>query len=120
VKSCARRNGFREKSDDRRCDHGQLDGHRVRLRGYAVANPPIEGGILLARWEYTDPHEVDETDIPFDAVAVVWRKSINVPLVPRRPTVEGTPRLGNRDVGPVIVSITLEDATPVLPNATSR
>jgi len=90
-----------------------LVGHRVRLRGYSVNNPPIENGVLLTHFPYGDPHEVDETDIPYDAVAVMWRKGLDIPRIPSRPTVEGLLHLGNRDVGPVIVSITLEDATPV-------
>ena len=91
------------------------ENHSVRVRGYAVVTPPLEHGILLTRFPYNDPHEVEETDIPFDAVAVLWRKGIVIPRVPTRPTVEGVLHLGNRDVGPVIVSITLEDATPVYP-----
>src|SRR5262245_25485846 len=92
-----------------------LDGHRVRVRGYAVLNPPLEHGVLLTRFGHQDPHGVEETDVPFDAVAVLWRSGLATGPVPRRPTVEGILRLGNRDVGPVIVSITLEDATPVMP-----
>jgi hypothetical protein len=93
-----------------------LDGHRVRLRGYSVGNPAIRDGVLLTHFPHEDPHEVEETDVPYDAVAVIWKKGVDIPRVPTRPTVEGVLRLGNRDVGPVIVSITLEDATPVLPD----
>lgn len=92
-----------------------LEGHRVRLRGYSVAWPEIEHGVLLTSTPYGDPHEVEETDVPFDAVAVVWRSGLALPPTPRRPTVEGTLRLGNRNAGPVIVAITLEDAVPAPP-----
>lgn len=93
----------------------RLEGHRVRLRGYSVAWPEIDRGVLLTAMPYGDPHEVEETDVPFDAVAVVWRDGMALPPTPRRPTVEGTLRLGNRDVGPVIVAVTLDDAVPAPP-----
>ena len=90
------------------------EGKRVRLRGYAVANPPLDGGLFLTRFEHEDPHGVAEYDLPFDAVAVVWRKDLELPPIPRRPTVEGILRLGNRRFSESqIVTITLEDATPV-------
>lgn len=91
-----------------------LEGERVQLRGYAVAHPRIDGGLLLTRFEHEDPHGVEEHDLPFDSVAVLWRKDVELPPVPRRPTVEGVLRLGNRTFGESqIVTITLEDATPV-------
>ncbi|MBV9493234.1 MAG: hypothetical protein JOZ54_03225 [Acidobacteria bacterium] len=92
-----------------------LDGQRVRLRGYAVTYPRLDGGLFLTRFEHEDPHGVEEHDLPFDAVGVVWRKGIALPPVPRRPTVEGTLRLGNRRFGEEFVSMTLEDAVPVIP-----
>jgi hypothetical protein len=92
-----------------------LDGQRVRLRGYAVTYPRLNGGLFLTRFEHEDPHGVEEHDLPFDAVGVVWRKGVALPPVPRRPTVEGTLRLGNRRFDGDIVSMTLEDAVPVIP-----
>jgi hypothetical protein len=98
----------------------ELDGKRVCLRGYAILNPPIEHGILLSRMPYDDPHDVDETDVPFDAVAVLWKKGIAIPPIPSRPTVEGILHLGNYDAGPVIVPLRLDDAVPVYPETPVR
>lgn len=96
----------------------ELDGKRVQLRGYAVTYPHIEGGLLLTRFEHADPHGVEEHDVPFDTVAVVWRKDIELPPVPRRPTVEGVLRLGNRRFDDhVIVTVTIEHAEPVVPGS---
>lgn len=92
-----------------------LEGRRVRLRGHSVGHPRIEGGLLLTRFEHEDPHGVEEHDLPFDAVAVLWRSGIDLPPVPRRPTVEGVLRLGNRRIGEdVIVTVTIEEAVPVV------
>lgn len=99
----------------------ELDGKRVRLRGYAVTHPRIEGGLLLTRFEHADPHGVEEHDVPFDAVAVVWRKDLELPPVPRRPTVEGVLRLGNRRFDDhVVVTVTIEHAEPVVLGQRSR
>lgn len=91
-----------------------LEGSRVHLRGYSITTPPIEGGVLLSRLPYDDPHEVDETDVPFDAVAVIWRKGVELGPIPRRPTVEGTLRLGTREHSGQMTAISLEDAIPVV------
>jgi len=69
---------------------------------------------------YDDPHDVDDTDVPFDTVAVLWRKGITVPPVPSQPTVEGVLHLRNYDAGPVIVPLRLDDATPVYPEEAKR
>lgn len=92
-----------------------LEGRRVRLRGFAVTNPPVPGGLIMTRDPYSDPHDVDETDVPYDAVGVLWRKGLAITAVPGRPTVEGTVRLGNHEVGSQIVAILLEDAVPAPP-----
>lgn len=89
-----------------------LDGQRVVLRGFTVQNPRIDGGILMTAAPFEDPHEVAETDVPFDAVAVVWRTGLDLPPIPGHPSVEGTLRLGNRRFGDETVCITLEDAVP--------
>lgn len=90
----------------------QLAGTRVVLRGYSVTNPPIEGGILLTHFPYAEAHEIEETDVPYDAVAVLWRKDVALPPIPRRPTVEGTLRLGTRIHSGQSTAITLEDCMP--------
>ena len=90
----------------------QLAGTRVVLRGYSVAKPAIDGGILLTHFPYSEPHDLDETDVPYDAVAVIWRKGIALPPIPRRPTIEGTLRLGNRSHSGQMTAVTLEDAVP--------
>lgn len=98
-----------------------LEGKRVQLRGYAVGHPRVEGGLFLSRYEHEDPHGVDEHDLPFDAVGVLWRKGLELPPIPRRPTIEGVLRLGNRTLGDSeIVTVTLEDATPVYVEADGR
>ena len=61
-----------------------LDGRRVRLRGYAITHPSVPRGLLLSRDPYSDPHDVDETDVPYDAVGVVWRKGLSPPPLPAR------------------------------------
>ncbi|MFA6958990.1 MAG: hypothetical protein WC538_24220 [Thermoanaerobaculia bacterium] len=90
----------------------KLDGKPVIVRGYAVTNPPLEGGAFLTRFQHDDPHDVEESDLPFDAVAVVWDRTIDVGSVPVRPTVVGTLRLGNRTYGGSAVMITIENARP--------
>ena len=86
----------------------------MRVRGYSISAPRIPGALLLAREPFA-ASDAEETEIPFDAVAAVWREGIDLPPVPARPTIEGTLRLGNREIGGQIVSITLEDASPVYP-----
>lgn len=92
----------------------RLAGARVVLRGYSVPVPPIEGGILLTRLPYSESAEVEETDVPFDAVAIIWRKDIELPPIPRRPTIEGTLRIGNLTHSAQTVVVTLDDAIPVI------
>lgn len=97
-----------------------LEGKRVQIRGYAVEHPRLQGGLFLTRFGHNDPHGVEEHDLPFDATAVIWRKGIAVPPVPKRPTIEGVLRLGNRSFGPdQVVTMTLEDAVPVIRAKTS-
>ncbi|MBK5259262.1 MAG: hypothetical protein JJE51_06695 [Thermoanaerobaculia bacterium] len=92
-----------------------LEGKRVRLRGYSVLYPKPDGAIFVTCFGHSDPHGVEEHDLPFDAVAVIWRKELEIPPVPLRPTVEGTLRLGNRRFGEnEVVTITLEDAIPIV------
>ena len=99
----------------------ELSGKRVRLRGYSVEHPRIEGGLFLTRFPHEDPHGVEEHDLPFDAVAIVWKKGLRLPATPARPTVEGVLRLGNRAVGVgETVTITLEDATPVIERSSAK
>lgn len=90
----------------------QLAGTRVVLRGYSVPIPPIEGGILLTQFPYSESHELEETDVPYDAVAIIWKKGVELPPIPRRPTIEGTLRLGNRTHSGQTTVITLEDCVP--------
>lgn len=95
-----------------------LEGRRVRLRGFSVARSPAQRGLLLTRIPYveSDPHgEGSELDLPYDVVGVVWRTSIGLPPVPGRPTVDGTLRLGNQEVGGQIVALALVDAVPSPP-----
>ena len=79
------------------------------MNGMAVANPDdpkrVASGALMI------PGVIENGS----AVAVFWRRSLKLAAIPGRPTFEGVLRLGNRDVGPVIVAITLQDATPVYP-----
>jgi hypothetical protein len=72
----------------------------------------------LSKDPYSDPHDVDETDV--DVVGVVWRKGLPLPPVPGRPTVEGTLRPGNRELGEQMVAIPLENAVPVPLNGNGR
>ncbi|MFA6956856.1 MAG: hypothetical protein WC538_13390 [Thermoanaerobaculia bacterium] len=98
----------------------KLEGKRVILRGYAVSLPAIDGGILLTRFQHDDPHDVQERDLPFDAVAVIWNDAVDVGPVPVRPTVVGTLRLGNTRVGDETVVVTLEAAQPWIEPLTAR
>src|SRR5262245_16630785 len=100
-----------------------MEGTRVRIRGYSVAEPPKAGALLLTRIPFaeSDPNAPgEELDVPFDTVGVVWRTGIALPAVPARPTIEGTLRLGNRTLGDQIVVLTLEDAVPVYPKAAAK
>jgi hypothetical protein len=90
----------------------KLDGKQVILRGYAASLPAFDGGVFLNRFQHDDPHDVAESDLPFDAVAVVWDSTIEVGRVPIRPTIVGTLRLGNRTFGDNAVTITIESARP--------
>lgn len=89
-----------------------LEGRRVRLRGYSIRTPEIAGALLLSR-EMFAASDAEETEIPFDAVGVIWKRGISLPPIPTRPTVEGTLRLGSRELGSQVVPIALEDAVPV-------
>jgi hypothetical protein len=91
-----------------------LDGTRVVLRGYAVVDPKPEGGLFLTRFPEARLHPDDEDTLPWDSVGVVWRKSRKLPAIPRQPTIEGTLRLGNRELGTETVILVLEDAVPHL------
>jgi hypothetical protein len=97
-----------------------LEGKRVRLRGYAIHSPQIPGGLLLGRDATPTLHDVDEIEVPYDAVGLLWRKGLKVPPPPARPTVEGILRLGNHDLGTQIVAILIDDATPAAPAASHR
>lgn len=89
----------------------EIEGTRVRLRGYRLASPKLPGGVYLTRVpEVVVEH--DQADVPWDAVAVLWDPALEIPDVPSRPTVEGTLRLGNRDVGGHRVVLALENARP--------
>jgi hypothetical protein len=91
-----------------------LEGKRVRLRGYTIYGPAVPGGLLLGRNAAPALHDVDEIEVPYDAVGVLWRKGLKLPPPPAHPTVEGILRLGNHDLGGgAIVAILIDDATPV-------
>jgi hypothetical protein len=89
-----------------------LDGTRVVLRGYAVEDPKPKGGLYLTRFPESRLHPDDEDTLPWDSVGVVWRKGRKLPATPKHPTIEGTLRLGNRDLGTETVILVLEDAVP--------
>lgn len=89
-----------------------LDGQRVVLKGNAVQDPKPEGGIYLTRNPEARLHPDDEDTLPWDSVGVVWRKGFKVAAVPPRPSIEGTLRVGNRQVGTETVILVLEDAVP--------
>lgn len=89
-----------------------LDGTRVALRGYAVVDPKPDGGIFLTRFPEARLHPDDEDTLPWDSVGVVWRKGRKLPAIPKQPTIEGTLRLGNRELGTETVILVLEDAVP--------
>lgn len=91
-----------------------LDGKRVVLRGFAVADPKPEGGLFLTRFPEAKLHPDDEDTLPWDSVGVVWRKGRKLPAIPKQPTIEGTLRLGNRGLGTETVILVLEDAVPHL------
>ena len=89
-----------------------LDGKRVVLRGYAVKDPVPPGGLYLTHFPEGRLHPDDEDSLPWDSVGVVWRKGARIPAIPTQPTIEGTLRLGNRELGTETVILVLEDATP--------
>jgi hypothetical protein len=95
-----------------------LDGTRVVLRGYAVFDPKPEG-VLLTHFPEAKLHPDDEDTLPWDSVGVVWRKGRKLPAIPKQPTIEGTLRLGNREIGTEAVILVLEDAVPHLEKAVS-
>jgi hypothetical protein len=92
-----------------------LEGKRVRLRGYAILDLDVPGGLLLSHDPGAELHDAGEVELPYDAVGVQWRKGLSIPSVPKRPTIEGTLRLGNHVLGGQTVAILIEDATPVYP-----
>jgi hypothetical protein len=89
-----------------------LDGKRVVLKGNAVFEPMPKGGLYLTRNPESKLHPDDEDTLPWDSVGVLWRKNVRVTRVPSRPSVEGTLRIGNRQVGTETVILVLEDAIP--------
>ncbi len=89
-----------------------LDGKRVVIRGCAVADPRPAGGLYLTRLPEAKLHPDDEDTLPWDSIGVVWKKGRKIPPVPRQPSVEGTLRLGNRELGTETVILVLEDAVP--------
>ena len=92
-----------------------LEGKRVRLRGYAVVQPVPPGGLFLTRLPHERLHPDDAESLPWDAVGLLWRKGVSLAAVPKRPTFEGTLRLGTRSLGEESVILVLEDAVPWLP-----
>ncbi len=93
-----------------------LEGKRVRIRGHAVLQPVPNGGLFLTRRPHERLHPDDAESLPWDAVGLVWRNGLSLHAVPRRPTVEGTLRLGSRRLGEETVLLVLEDAVPWLPS----
>jgi hypothetical protein len=89
-----------------------LDGMRVVLRGYAVVDPKPDGGLYLTRFPEARLHPDDEDTLPWDSVGVVWKKGRKIPAIPKQPSIEGTLRLGNRELGTETVILVLEDAIP--------
>lgn len=92
-----------------------LDGRRVRLRGYAVVQPVPPDGLFLTRLPHERLHPDDAESLPWDAIGLLWRKGFSLKAVPKRPTFEGTLRLGTRRLGEESVILVLEDAVPWLP-----
>lgn len=92
-----------------------LEGKRVRLRGYAVVQPVPPGGLFLTRLPHERLHPDDAESLPWDAVGMIWRKGLSLAAVPKRPTLEGTLRLGTRRLGDESVILMIEDAVPWLP-----
>lgn len=92
-----------------------LEGKRVRLRGYAVVEPVPPGGLFLTRLPHERLHPDDAESLPWDAVGLQWRKGLSMAAVPKRPTLEGTLRLGTRRLGDESVILVLEDAVPWVP-----
>ena len=95
-----------------------LDGARVVLRGYAVADPKPEGGLYLTHYPEGRLHPDDEDTLPWDSIGVVWKKGTKLSTIPKQPSIEGTLRLGNRDLGTETVILVLEDAVPHVDKAT--
>jgi hypothetical protein len=92
-----------------------FEGKRVRLRGYAVVQPVPPDGLFLTRLPHERLHPDDAESLPWDAVGLLWRKGVTVAAVPKRPTFEGTLRIGTRRLGDESVILVLEDAVPWLP-----
>ncbi|MDX9734560.1 MAG: hypothetical protein RBU36_10560 [Thermoanaerobaculia bacterium] len=93
-----------------------LEGRRVRFRGHAVVQPVPAGGLFLTRRPHERLHPDDAESLPWDAVGLVWRTGLSLNAVPRRPSVEGTLRLGSRRLGDETVLLVLEDAVPWVPH----
>lgn len=94
-----------------------LEGKRVRLRGYAVVQPVPPDGLFLTRLPHERLHPDDAESLPWDAIGLLWRKGFSLAAVPKRPTFEGTLRLGTHRLGDESVILVLEDAVPWLPPA---
>lgn len=92
-----------------------LEGRRVRYRGYAVVQPVPAGGLYLTRLPHERLHPDDAETLPWDAIGLRWRNGLSPTAVPRRPTVEGTLRLGNLRLGGETVVLLLDDAVPWVP-----
>lgn len=76
-----------------------LEGKRVSFQGYAVIQPVPDGGRFLTRRPHERLHPDDAESLPWDAIGLLRRRGLSMPAVPKRPTVEGTPRLGSRSLG---------------------
>lgn len=98
----------------------ELDGRRVVIRGYAVVDPQPPGGLYLTRFPEGKLHPDDEDTLPWDSVGVVWKKGTRLPSIPKQPSIEGTLRLGNRDLGTETVILVLEDAVPHVDKAAKK
>jgi hypothetical protein len=92
-----------------------LEGKRVRLRGHSVVQPVPPDGLFLTRLPHERLHPDDAESLPWDAIGLLWRKGASLAAVPKRPTLEGTLRLGTRRLGDESVILVLEDAVPWLP-----
>jgi hypothetical protein len=79
-----------------------------------------KGGLYLTRNPEAKLHPDDEDTLPWDAVGVLWKRGVRIGRVPLRPSIEGTLRVGNRQVGTETVILVLEDAIPHVESAGDR